>query len=113
MRPTKRTPAVATIVLDFISQGASKGIAAAAAGISADTLSRWIADDLRFGLKVAQAEAGFAMSCVSRIGLEIDNGRDGAKTALAWLERRYPNEWRPSPTPPVQSPVQIVISYDP
>ena len=114
MRPTKRTPERSYVVFDALGKGLSRRLAAQLAGISEDTLARWMKDTPEFETECKRREALCALECTDRIMQEVKVGRDGWKAAAAWLERRYPEEW--SPRRQIEqvgekSPLQIVVSY--
>ena len=115
MRPTKRTPERSHVVFDALGKGLSRRLAAQLAGISEDTLSRWMKDTPEFETECKRREALCALECTDRIMQEVKIGRDGWKAAAAWLERRYPEEW--SPRRQIEqvgerSPLEIIISYE-
>jgi len=114
MRPTKRTPERSHVVFDALGKGLSRRLAAQLAGISEDTLSRWMKDTPEFETECKRREALCALECTDRIMQEVKIGRDGWKAAAAWLERRYPEEW--SPRRHIEQigerpPVHVVVSY--
>ena len=115
MRPTKRTSERSYVVFDALGKGLSRRLAAQLAGISEDTLSRWMKDTPEFETECKRREALCALECTDRIMQEVKVGRDGWKAAAAWLERRYPDEW--SPRRQIEQlgerqPLEIVVSYE-
>ena len=115
MRPTKRTPERSHVVFDALGKGLSRRLAAQLAGISEDTLTRWMKDTPEFETECKRREALCALECTDRIMQEVKVGRDGWKAAAAWLERRYPDEW--SPRRQIEQlgerqPLEIVVSYE-
>jgi transposase len=115
MRPTKRTPERSHVIFDALGKGLSRRLAAQLAGISEDTLTRWMKDTPEFETECKRREALCALECTDRIMQEVKVGRDGWKAAAAWLERRYPDEW--SPRRQVEQlgerqPLEIVVSYE-
>ena len=92
-RPSKMAIDTQSRVCEAIRLGATRELAAAAAGISASTLYRWLADDgdryLEFSdaLKAAEAEGALdALRCIQAAA------GSGKWQAAAWLlERRHPN----------------------
>ena len=115
MRPTKRTPERSHVIFDALGKGLSRRLAAQLAGISEDTLSRWMKDTPEFETECKRREALCALECTDRIMQEVKVGRDGWKAAAAWLERRYPDEW--SPRRQIEQlgerqPLEIVVSYE-
>jgi transcriptional regulator with XRE-family HTH domain len=115
MRPTKRTPERSHVIFDALGKGLSRRLAAQLAGISEDTLSRWMKDTPEFETECKRREALCALECTDRIMQEVKVGRDGWKAAAAWLERRYPEEW--SPRRQIEqlgdrSGLHVVVSYE-
>ena len=115
MRPTKRTPERSHVVFDALGKGLSRRLAAQLAGISEDTLSRWMKDTPEFETECKRREALCALECTDRIMQEVKIGRDGWKAAAAWLERRYPEEW--SPRRQIEqvgdrSGLHVIVSYE-
>jgi len=90
-RPTKRNPAVEDQILRALAAGQARWPAAALAGISGNTLSRWISDDDAFALEVQRAEAQAVATALGTITKAAASGTWQA--AAWWLERRYPAEW--------------------
>ena len=115
MRPTKRTPERSHIIFDALGKGLSRRLAAQLAGISEDTLTRWMKDTPEFETECKRREALCALECTDRIMQEVKVGRDGWKAAAAWLERRYPEEW--SPRRQIEqvgdrSGLHVIVSYE-
>jgi transcriptional regulator with XRE-family HTH domain len=115
MRPTKRTPERSHVIFDALGKGLSRRLAAQLAGISEDTLSRWMKDTPEFETECKRREALCALECTDRIMQEVKVGRDGWKAAAAWLERRYPEEW--SPRRQIEqvgdrSGLHVIVSYE-
>lgn len=115
MRPTKRTPERSHVIFDALGKGLSRRLAAQLAGISEDTLSRWMKDTAEFETECKRREALCALECTDRIMYEVKAGRDGWKAAAAWLERRYPEEW--SPRRQIEqvgerSGLHVIVSYE-
>lgn len=115
MRPTKRTSERSYVVFDALGKGLSRRLAAQLAGISEDTLTRWMKDTPEFETECKRREALCALECTDRIMQEVKVGRDGWKAAAAWLERRYPEEW--SPRRQIEqvgerSGLHVIVSYE-
>jgi len=115
MRPTKRTSERSYVVFDALGKGLSRRLAAQLAGISEDTLTRWMKDTPEFETECKRREALCALECTDRIMQEVKIGRDGWKAAAAWLERRYPEEW--SPRRQIEqvgdrSGLHVIVSYE-
>lgn len=90
-RPRKRTPTAQERILEALQLGATYKRAAAAAGISYDTLNDWMRDDLQFRQQVKEAEGVAAVAALRQIQRAA---KSGAWQAAAWiLERRYPQEY--------------------
>lgn len=111
-RPTKLTPELQTRIVNFLRTGAYVETAAAAAGVSKQTLYDWLkrgarvgrdelgevtpkdhpdADYARFldAVEVAQAEAD-----VGDLAIIRKAAQDGYWAAAAWrLERKHPDKW--------------------
>jgi hypothetical protein len=74
-----------------LEAGATLRMAAAAAGVSEDTLSRWRKTRPDLQAEINQAEAQGAVKALEQIRAAAQGG---AWQAAAWmLERRYPNEY--------------------
>jgi hypothetical protein len=89
-RPTKRTPETEKLLLGALQEGNTRTAACQIAGISLDTLARWIVTNADFCGAVLRAEAAAKVTAVRAIQLAIRNG--SWRAALAWYERRYPAE---------------------
>ena len=57
MRPTKRTSERSYVVFDALGKGLSRRLAAQLAGISEDTLTRWMKDTPEFETECKRREA--------------------------------------------------------
>lgn len=78
-------------LLAALEAGATLRMAAAAAGVSEDTLSRWRRNRPGLQAEMDQAEAQGAVKALEQIRAAAQGG---AWQAAAWmLERRYPNEY--------------------
>ena len=78
-------------LLAALEAGATLRMAAAAAGVSEDTLSRWRKTRPDLQAEINQAEAQGAVKALEQIRAAAQGG---AWQAAAWmLERRYPNEY--------------------
>ena len=78
-------------LLAALEAGATLRMAAAAAGVSEDTLSRWRKTRPGLQAEMDQAEAQGAVKALEQIRAAAQGG---AWQAAAWmLERRYPNEY--------------------
>lgn len=86
-RPTKRTTATLKRITQALDLGATRALAAAASGISYETLRAWCADDPRVARACEQAEAAGAQRALEVVKAAAAKG-DWA--AAAWLlERRH------------------------
>jgi hypothetical protein len=89
--PTKRNPAIEDQIMQALAAGQARWPAAALAGVSGSSLSRWTADDDAFALEVQRAEA---RAVATALGFMTKAAESGPWQAAAWwLERRYPAEW--------------------
>lgn len=90
-RPTKYTEETAKKICDAIRIGATYELAAAYAGISADTFARWRANNAGFAEKLREAEGQGAIGWLAKIEKAAN---DGDWRSAAWkLERRYPEQY--------------------
>lgn len=89
-RPTKLTAAREAAILNALRAGSTRTAAAEANDIPRETLSRWIAHNVTFrhAVLAAEADAELRMLVTVRQAAEKD-----WKAALAWLERRRPDDW--------------------
>lgn len=91
MAPNKRTPERRERVLELLRAGNYMEIAASCAGISKDTLYKWIAADADFADAVKEAQAVAETAHIANI---VRAGLDGTWQASAWfLERKYPDRY--------------------
>ena len=89
-RPSKRTAALLEAILTDLRPGAPLRAAAAANGISEDTLQRWRSDP-GLALRIDQAQAEALRACEQTIHRAATEGN--WKAALAYASRRSPDEW--------------------
>ena len=90
MRKSKFTLQRFEAILTDLRTGATLRAAAAANGISEDTLQRWRSDP-GLALRIDQAQAQAARACEFTIHRAATEG--SVKAALAYLSRRCPDEW--------------------
>jgi transposase-like protein len=90
-RPTKLTAAVKKRILEATIAGATLADTATYAGISYETLRVWRNENEEFAGELGRAEGMAAVGHCLTIKRASDNG--DWRAALAWLERRRPNEW--------------------
>lgn len=81
--PSKCTAERVAFVLELIGRGSSPKMAAAAAGISSKTLSRWTKDDPQLAEQIRQARAGKLCEWVSHIDAAASRDWKAAKDLLA------------------------------
>ena len=85
-RPSKLTPQVSKRICEAIRQGATPAVAAAAVGVNASTLRRWLADErpqfraLATAMREAQAEV--SMELLRRLQVAADKM---TWRAAAWM----------------------------
>lgn len=102
-RPDKLTPERRTKIINAIRDGNYMEVAARYAGIDKSTLYRWLQEgrEARCGKKkefydaVQVALAESEVMDVHIIGMAARDNKDW-RAALARLERRYPQRWRPT-----------------
>jgi len=90
-RPSKLTPEVQDRIVHAIQMGATYELAAAAGGISYETLNTWQKTKPKFSEAIKAAEA----AAVDRWLTQIEQAAEqGTWQAAAWkLERRYPQQY--------------------
>jgi transposase-like protein len=90
-RPSKYTEERAAAIVTAIETGATYALAAAHAGVSADTLGRWRTRFADFAERIAVAEGRGALVNLGRIQ---QAAQEGDWRAAAWmLEHRYPHAY--------------------
>lgn len=88
--PTKRSPEVEQLILDVLSAGGTWVMAAAAAGISDDTLVRWRDADPEFHTRCTRARIG----CAADLAVKIRSEARSDWRAASWLiERLAPEQY--------------------
>ena len=118
-RPTKLTPEVQEKIVELIKAGNYANAICSAAGIWPNTFTNWMnrgeeeksGKYRNFYLAVKEAEDSCEVACVAVIRTAIDAG--DWRAAIALLERRFPERWRPSAHIEIEdnSPVQFVVEY--
>lgn len=90
-RPSKYTPATEALVVEALTAGASRRAAAEYAGLDEGTLGRWMRRYAGFAGAVRTAESRVEV----RAALVIRQAFEGGdwRAAVAWLERRRPDDW--------------------
>lgn len=89
-RTTKRTAERVERILEALSGGQTRRVAAACGGVSDDTLRRWIMADRELSKRVSAAESQAEIALVTC----IRNAANHDWRAAAWLlERRDPERW--------------------
>src|SRR5438046_4172454 len=96
-RPSRLSPEVLTRLFDALQMGNYRNVAAVYAGISEPTFHRWMADPRpefrEFRAVVEQAEAEAEVTVVANL---VETSKRDYRAAIAWLERRAPDRWRPA-----------------
>lgn len=94
-RPTKLTPEIQDKIVNFVSQGNYRSVAAQAVGIHPDTFHTWMTKErqpyLRFRMAILEAEANaqrLMVSCVMKAAIGGE-----WRAALEYLSRKFPDEW--------------------
>jgi hypothetical protein len=111
-RITKRTDERVERILDALSNGQTRRVAAACGGVSDDTLRRRIQADTELSLRVSAAESQAQIALVAC----IRNAADHDWRAAAWLlERRDPANWSLRQQLAVhattQEPMKVIVEY--
>lgn len=96
-RPTKLTPKLQERIVGFVRAGAYVETAAAAAGISKETLYSWLrrgaADEVPFAAFAEAVEEAQALAEMRDLAL-IGKAAETEWTAAAWrLERKFPDRY--------------------
>lgn len=90
-RPSKYSPLTTQTILDALEEGLPRRFACALAGISQDSLARWLDKYADFATAVAKSEAIAVQQALATIRRA---GDDGSWQARAWqLERTHPQEF--------------------
>jgi transposase len=90
-RPTKYTPERAQQIVDALTAGNTRRAAAAAAGVSEDSLERWLGRFAGFAGAIQKAEAEAELDHVGTIQAAAANG--SWQASAWWLERRRSDDW--------------------
>jgi hypothetical protein len=111
-RITKRTDERVERILEALSSGQTRRVAAACGGVSDDTLRRWIQADTQLSLRVSAAESQAQIALVAC----IRNAADHDWRAAAWLlERRDPANWSLRQQLAVHAtthePMKVIVEY--
>lgn len=105
-RETKLTPQLALRILNTIREGSYRDVAAQAAGVRPETLSRWLHREgepyKTFSREVECAEAD-AERLMVRVVTKA--AKKDARYAVAFLERKFPERWARALAP--QTPVNV------
>jgi hypothetical protein len=83
----KRSPENIAVILDAISQGATEKVAAALAGVSAKTITRWKQEDPQLAMEI---HARRAQKTAERIQ-QVERAAEKNWNAAAWLLERDPH----------------------
>ena len=93
-RPTKLTPEVQSKVVQAISGGNYREVAAQWAGVGAETLTRWMSRPrepyLAFRQAVLEAER---VAEIRAVALIMKGAAEDPKHAEWWLERKFHERW--------------------
>ena len=90
-RPTKKTPELIGKLLEALSNGVHRKVAATTCGISSRTLELWVQADEELAERIEAVENEVEQKIVGSIVLAAANG--DLKAAQWYLERRYPDRW--------------------
>lgn len=90
-RPTKKTPEALEKIIQIMGVGGTWNMAAAAGGISPDTLKRWRDKDPAFASRIARARDDGTQKLADRIRQEAESGDWRAASWL--LERIAPDQY--------------------
>jgi hypothetical protein len=80
-------------ILTYLRGGATRRDAAAASGVSRDTLRHWMQENSAFSALVEEAEGECGALMAARLTAEARRSDGDWKAALAWLQRRRRDEW--------------------
>jgi len=111
MAPNKRTPERRERILELLRAGNYMETAAACAGISKDTLYKWLSADADFADAVKEAQAAAEALHISNIAKAAF---DGTWQASAWyLERKYPDRFgRQDRRPEGADRIEVTLRFD-
>jgi hypothetical protein len=87
----KRTPQLEEAIMRALRAGSTRTAAAEYVGVDRVQLWRWMKSDVTFRNAVTRAEAEAEVACTGTIKNAAREGDWHA--ALAWLERRRPEDW--------------------
>ena len=109
-RPTKYTPATVAKLTDALRGGNTRRASCAAAGISQETLARWLAENVDFRDSIEKAEGEAELRNLAVIQ---DATRTTWQAAAWWLERKHKADWssRVEQTGADGSPVKVIVEY--
>jgi hypothetical protein len=109
-RPTKYTPATVAKLTDALRGGNTRRASCAAAGISQETLARWLAENVDFRDAIEKAEGEAELRNLQVIQ---DATRTTWQAAAWWLERKHKADWssRVEQTGADGSPVKVIVEY--
>lgn len=97
-RKYKRTPACIALIVAALEHGTTRTAAAAAGGISLQTLSRWMDDDDDFVEAVTQAE-GIAQQTITQALFDLAKDKGDVRAMELWLRKRCKEDWGDSSDP--------------
>ena len=87
-RPPRRGKKRAQIILAALEEGNSYRAAAGLAGISEDTLKRWMKDSANFAVKVDAARARAEADAVKRMHLDLQGWKFALERQYGWHEQK-------------------------
>ena len=90
-RPTKYSEPLAKKICEGLRKGYTRNAASARAGVSEDSLVRWVKNYAGFAAQVRDAEAEAESKFTDAIYNAADEG--DWKAGLEWLKRRRREEW--------------------
>jgi hypothetical protein len=90
-RPSKYTPEVASRITDALTAGNTRSASAQSAGVSEDSLERWMKRYAGFAASVLRAEAAAEVEHVANLAQAARAG--SIMASIFWLERRRYRDW--------------------
>jgi len=110
-RPTKYNEERSSRILKALREGNTRRASSLSAGVDPETVNCWMARYPSFSAKVAESEAAAESERVAVLA-KAGNAGDW-RAALAWLERRRPDDWaKRDESAPAGEPFKIYIGID-